>query len=107
MADPVDITPEAAEEDETMQAPDSIPVCDRTDDSPPPWPEQALTAVPSCSWLSTIYERWSYSYMNVILAKGQRQFKDGEHLEQKDLYAVPPDMDAGYLVQEFWYDLSR
>jgi len=51
--------------------------------------------------LSWALESWSFSYMAPLLRKGKRQFKDGRHLVQEDLFVVPADMEARHLVQTF------
>ncbi len=55
------------------------------------------------AWPETSYfQSLSYSYMNHILNKGQQQFRNEKHLELEDLYAVPPDMEAEQLSNQFW-----
>jgi hypothetical protein len=70
-----------------------------------PWPEYlgGREPVRICVWIQDVYTSWSFSYMNPILRKGKRQFKDGHHLGLDDLYDVPEDMRSEYLVQRFWY----
>lgn len=76
-----------------------------------PWPEYnnkngaSASASAYCSLgsrLKAVYSSWSFSYMNPVLHKGKRQFKDGHHLTLDDLYDVPDDMRSEYLVNEFW-----
>jgi len=66
------------------------------------WPENFGRERNIKRWLLGIYNRWSYSYMNPVLRKGRRQFKDGEHLLLEDLYEVPDDMRSELLVERFW-----
>ena len=40
--------------------------------------------------------------MNTVLAKGNRQtLHDGTHLEQEDLFGVPPSMESKLLADRF------
>lgn len=55
----------------------------------PPWPQ--------ASKLSII----TFAYMRPILRKGHRQFQDGHHLTQEDLYDVPDYMKSRRLVKLF------
>jgi hypothetical protein len=68
-----------------------------------PWPEYlGGRRARICGWFRDVFTSWSFSYMNPILRKGKRQFKDGHHLTLEDLYDVPDDMRSEYLVQRFW-----
>ena len=65
-----------------------------------PWPEDA--AILS---LSSLYNRWTYSYMNRIFKKGalQRHDKSVEaQLTQQDLYRTPKNDEAALLNAKFW-----
>ncbi|CAB9498980.1 Oligomycin resistance ATP-dependent permease YOR1 [Seminavis robusta] len=59
------------------------------------WPEKEGTR------FQQIFKSWTYSYMMPLLQKGRHQFKDGSHLTQQDLFAVPQEMVAKKLVEEF------
>jgi hypothetical protein len=50
-----------------------------------------------------IFKSWTYSYMRPVMQKGRRQFKDGHHLTEADLYHVPDEMKAKELVETFRY----
>ena len=72
------------------------------------WPEETTKSSSSSSFWSLfdgvvlIYKRWTYSYMNTVLAKGNRQtLHDGTHLEQEDLFGVPPSMESKLLADRF------
>jgi hypothetical protein len=97
---PKSTAPDAAIPPEQMSPPKQPqPQRHRKDTS---WPETRPHKNSLFLWLSLTYSRWSYSYMNPILRKGRRQFKDGDHLELEDLYRVPQDMEANYLSAQFW-----
>lgn len=64
------------------------------------WPESARRPTIGRR-IAGVFESWTYSYMLPVLKKGQRQFKDGEHLTPDDLFAVPEHMQAKHLVKEF------
>lgn len=59
------------------------------------WPETEGNAIEK--WLKS----WTFSYMRPLLAKGRRQFLDGSHLTQADLFVVPETMKAKDLVATF------
>ena len=71
------------------------------------WPEETTKSSSSSFWslfdgVVLIYKRWTYSYMNTVLAKGNRQtLHDGTHLEQEDLFGVPPSMESKLLADRF------
>ena len=65
-----------------------------------PWPVERGNG--SGGFIRDMYELLSYSYMNRIFEKGMKQFKSGEHLDLEDLFEVPKDMSAAYLVDKFW-----
>jgi hypothetical protein len=75
-----------------------------------PWPEDRLTgdhdlqrclgSFPSSLWKT--FQRWTYAYMQPILLKGQRQFREKDHLTVEDVYVIPADMQASVLVEQFW-----
>ena len=80
------------------------------------WPEEARLAssssslLLSLSWWRQVYNRWTYSYMNEILAKGSEQAKRNNNkngprvlLSAEDLYPVPATMTAQHLSREFRY----
>ena len=59
------------------------------------WPENGG------SFLGNLYQSWSYAYMYPVLKKGKGQFKEGQHLSLQDLYPVPENMEATFLVRNF------
>ena len=61
-----------------------------------PWPEDT-----SIHWYQKLIQRLTYSYMGPLLQKGRRQFLEGDHLTQDDLYQVPSSMIAKDLVTIF------
>ena len=61
-----------------------------------PWPEDT-----SNHWYQKLTQSLTYSYMGPLLQKGRRQFLDGDHLTQEDLYQVPSSMNAKDLVTLF------
>jgi len=69
-----------------------------------PWPEDEDPSVSSlAATLSSIYNRWTYSYMNEIFAKGALQKKDRTvQLTQGDLYRTPKLNEATRLNERFW-----
>ena len=77
---------------------------------PAPWPEDVAwgssDGKPTMAVISrvhTLYNRWTYSYMNRIFRKGARQKKDASvQLAQEDLYRTPKEMEARKLGSEFW-----
>ena len=51
-----------------------------------------------------IYNKYTYSYMNVILRKGKLQRNDKTvQLTQSDLYNIPKNQTAHVLRNKFWY----
>ena len=69
-----------------------------------PWPEDEDPGASSlASALSSIYNRWTYSYMNEIFDKGALQKKDRTvELTQDDLYRTPELNEARRLNKKFW-----
>lgn len=65
------------------------------------WPEKQFPTRGKDSWFYAVYSAWTYSYMNPILRKGQRQFKDGDHLQMNDLYSVPEELTGEFLLSLF------
>ena len=52
--------------------------------------------------LNLEYKKWTYSYMNPILQKGNRQTSEnGTKLHHDDLYRVPRSMESKLLVKKF------
>ena len=53
--------------------------------------------------LNLEYKKWTYSYMNPILQKGNKQTSenDGTKLQHDDLYRVPRSMESKFLVKKF------
>ena len=65
------------------------------------WPEDPCTET-RCLSLARQWRNWTYSYMNVVLAKGAKQMKKGgAHLSIKDLYGVPEAMKSHRLIKIF------
>ena len=59
------------------------------------WPEE------EGNWFQQVFQSLTFSYMRPLLQKGKRQFLDGDHLTQEDLYQVPPSMTGKDLVITF------
>jgi hypothetical protein len=61
------------------------------------WPEQRQ------AWFNPglEFQKWTYSYMNMLLRKGSKQKLEGSSLCQEDLFTVPPSMKSGFLASEF------
>lgn len=67
--------------------------------SPPKWPEERNK---EHSWFRQCYDRWTYSYMDIILEKGSRQFLEGgKNLTHDDLFSVPVAMQSKGLRKQF------
>ncbi|EJK45519.1 hypothetical protein THAOC_35867, partial [Thalassiosira oceanica] len=69
-----------------------------------PWPEDEDPGASSlAAALSSFYNRWTYSYMNEIFAKGALQKKDRTvQLTQDDLFMTPELNEATRLNERFW-----
>eukprot|EP00934_Nitzschia_sp_Nitz4_P008921 Nitzschia sp. Nitz4//scaffold84_size84139//32260//36378//NITZ4_005195-RA/size84139-processed-gene-0.16-mRNA-1//-1//CDS//3329559024//8911//frame0 len=53
-------------------------------------------------FVSAKWHVWSYAYMNVVLARGASQNKEGNsHMSTDDLYVVPKTMHSQALVERF------
>ncbi len=71
------------------------------------WPEdEEENALKCCfhpfKFISAKWNRWTFAYMSVVLAKGAKQNKkDGHYLTSDDLYVVPRNMQSKKLVQVF------
>jgi hypothetical protein len=71
----------------------------------PPWPEDNVNNNNKTSLLSSIYNRWTYSYMNRIFRKGAKQRHNKSidaQLTQHDLYRTPYNDEASLLNTKFW-----
>ena len=66
------------------------------------WPESSEREGSIFCRIAGLCDAWFYSYMWEILRKGRRQFKDGKHLSQEDLFEVPDEMRSRNLVDDFW-----
>jgi ABC-type multidrug transport system fused ATPase/permease subunit len=62
------------------------------------WPEDTLN---DAFFVYRLYQRWTYSYMTPLLAKGQRQERDGFRLTADDLFLPPVTMTSNVLVDKF------
>ena len=49
------------------------------------------------------YQRWTYSYLSQLLAKGSRQQRDGMRLSEEDLFDVPESIKSETLSAHFRY----
>ena len=80
-----------------------------------PWPEDppppAAGVAARRSLLPAAYDRWTYRYMNPLLAKGAAQkHSEGSvagRLTQRDLFRSPRDDEASRLNAHFWRAYTR
>ena len=62
------------------------------------WPEEDK----GLSFFAQTWQRWTYSFMYPVLAKGARQFQEGSaRLSSKDLFPVPESMRSSFLAEKF------
>jgi len=104
----LDVDPSSTANEETGTSPDEKngtgennhddSVCEKKDNkngNNARWPETVGTKV------QQVFQAWTFSYMSPLLQKGRRQFMEGHHLDQDDLYNLPDSMKAQELVSKF------